>query len=527
MTPEQVMAALGSANGGGGKPADTKAAFSGSAPPGITGVANIMGKPQGVPGQTTELPPQQPAVQPPAEARPEMLKQGVGDVRQIEQQRQGQADQMQQQAKASAPHMPTKDEMRLPPQQAQLFFPLMMLLSAIGGAKTATPMTAALQNMNGVLQAQVTGSKDMAEHHEKLMMENYKAALEAHKEMLADMKPKIAALANGSPESLQEMRFNLMEKGYRASEIDQLMNGDSYKNLITLYKDGSNAQTANEKMLMAKITADANRESREKIASKRDEALKHSAELRAQGVQLSDAESAALETAEISGKLDPYKVNSRNVKMLAKQFMDNPDIDMNKLSYDVAVNKAKLGAEKAALTNIETRTQNTDIILNTVTGLQKEATGLIGKLNHHSEWVNQKVNDLISKFGNDKELQRLAAIMQGISREYGRAMMGATSQAQMHVEHKKNAEEIANMNMPLNKLIGAFEGINIDIEYLQKNSKEGEQNIKDKMDSGYVTPGGASAPAGGDGKTPAVGAIEDGHKFKGGNPADPANWVKQ
>ena len=439
---------------------------------------------------------QQPAVQPPAEARPEMLKQGVADIHQIEQQRQQQADQMAQQAQKSAPHMPTEDEMRLPPQQAQQFFPLMMLLSAIGGAKTATPMTAALQNMNGVLQAQVSGSKEMAEHHEKEMMSQYKAALDAHKEVLADLKPKIAALASGSPESLTEIRHELLLKGYRASEIDQLMNGDSYKNLITMYADQNKAHDANEKMFMTWMAANANRDERSREADNRNEALKHSAELRAQGVQLSDAESAALEKAEMSGKLDAYRVNSRNAKMLAKQFMDNPDIDMNKLSYDVAVNKAKLGAEKTALTNIETRTQNMDIILNTVKGLQGDVIPLIEKLNTHSEWVNQNVNDLISKFGDDKDLQKLSALMQGISKEYGRALMGATSQAQMHVEHKKNAEAIANMNMPINKLKGAFEGINRDIDILKKYSREGEENIKDKMDSGYVTPG-KSAPDGG------------------------------
>ncbi len=233
---------------------------------GATGVAPPLGQPTGVPGAQ---PPSQPAVQPPEEARPEMLRQGVGDIRQIEQQRQQQGDQMQQQAQASAPHLPTEDEMRLPPQQAQQFFPLMMLLSAIGGAKTATPMTAALQNMNGVLQAQIAGSKDMAEHHEKEMMANYQAALDAHKEMLADMKPKIEALANGSPESVTAIRHFLMEHGYRASEIDQLTNGDSYKNMITLYADKNKAQEANQKEVDAKNKADADRASREKVADDR------------------------------------------------------------------------------------------------------------------------------------------------------------------------------------------------------------------------------------------------------------------
>lgn len=63
-------------------------------------------------------------------------------------------------------------------------------------------------------------------------------------------------------------------------------------------------------------------------------------------------------------------------------------------------------------------------------------------------------------------------------------------------------------------------------------TRESRQRVREAYDTTYeyrAGRGGAAAPAAGTAAptVPAVGAIQDGYRFKGGNPADPKNWEKQ
>ena len=125
-----------------------------------------------------------------------------------------------------------------------------------------------------------------------------------------------------------------------------------------------------------------------------------------------------------------------------------------------------------------------------------DITPLFKKLNTSfgGQWGNQKINEFTSKFGDNADLQKLKVLASTYGREYQKAVTGAGSNAQMLATHKEDADALLNGNMPIGMVMGAIEGMKIDVKAM-RDSLSDEKNIT-KSRMGGSDGAGAAAVAG-------------------------------
>ncbi len=175
---------------------------------------------QGAKAQQPQLPP---------EPSPEAMLKGAQGLQGVMAERTAQGEKLL--SENQAPKPPTKEELSIHPEQAQLLFPMMLSLAALAGKRTSEPMTAAMNNMTAVMKAQVEGNNEFVAHHEKQMMDSYKAAKDAHNETMKTLDPKIKDLLSATPNALEELRLALYAKGYDPAVVEKLL-GDGGKNFF-------------------------------------------------------------------------------------------------------------------------------------------------------------------------------------------------------------------------------------------------------------------------------------------------------
>jgi hypothetical protein len=189
-----------------------------------------------------------------------------------------------------------------------------------------------------------------------------------------------------------------------------------------------------------------------------------------------DAFGKAVDYYNQNGVLPP-NVRSLKALPLATAIMNGaalkyPDSNM-------VVNKADMAANAAALKNTSVREAAVERIVAPVKELQAKIITLTEKLNakYGSQWVNEKLNDLTSKYGNDPDLAELSNLVFAVGREYVTATTMPGSNAQMHISSDENAEKMMNRNMPPAMLSGALKGINEDIEASRKGLSDERKRL--------------------------------------------------
>ena len=120
-------------------------------------------------------------------------------------------------------------------------------------------------------------------------------------------------------------------------------------------------------------------------------------------------------------------------------------------------------------------------------------TPLFKKLNNSfgGQWGNQKINDFTAKYGDNTDLQTLKVLASTYGREYQKAVTGAGSNAQMLATHKEDADAMLNGNMPIGMVMGAIEGMKIDVKAM-RDSLSDEKNITKSRMGGSDGAGAAS-----------------------------------
>ena len=94
---------------------------------------------------------------------------------------------------------------------------------------------------------------------------------------------------------------------------------------------------------------------------------------------------------------------------------------------------------------------------------------------------NKFINDLVSQYGDNKDLQKLKILAGTYGREYIKAVTAAGSNAQMLATHKEDADAMLNGNMPINKLLGSIEGMKIDVKAMRDSISDQKSKINDSM----------------------------------------------
>jgi len=187
-----------------------------------------------------------------------------------------------------------------------------------------------------------------------------------------------------------------------------------------------------------------------------------------------------VESYRTTGKLPSIGRNKQ------QQYRNNLIIDAAGIKYpkeNLAANSADYKANEKALSNITTKVANIDRISNSVTTILPKITELSNKINTRfgGEFGNQTINDFISKYGDDKDVQELKTLVFAAGREYVEATTMPGSNAQMHTGAQETAQELMNGNMPMNKLAGSIKGMGTDISAVKTGAEQERQDLMDRM----------------------------------------------
>ena len=116
------------------------------------------------------------------------------------------------------------------------------------------------------------------------------------------------------------------------------------------------------------------------------------------------------------------------------------------------------------------------------------------------------------KATGDADVAALDTAIRGLAREHLRIVTGVTSNAQLHASAQATADELLNTAQTpeqVRKVLGVM-----------------REEAKNAVDSGRAEVDSLKKQMGGSGKGPKKGDVEDGYRFKGGDPADAKNWEK-
>jgi hypothetical protein len=136
--------------------------------------------------------------------------------------------------------------------------------------------------------------------------------------------------------------------------------------------------------------------------------------------------------------------------------------------------------------------------------------GRFKDLNEAQIWLEQRVNDPVTA-------RYMVAIM-AVASDYSRIMSGGAASI---AQTPEGARVEALKQFPPGMNLAALESRIAVMEREAKGRMEGaEESIQRQREQ--ITSPGARQSSG-----PKAGAVEDGYRFKGGDPADPKNWTKQ
>ena len=150
---------------------------------------------------------------------------------------------------------------------------------------------------------------------------------------------------------------------------------------------------------------------------------------------------------------------------------------------DIAAEQGGYKGAVSANRNLEVRRTNVEQITGALEKVDSTIVPLAKKINTSfaGEAGNRVLNDLSSKYGDNRELQQLNVLAKTYGREYIKAVTAAGSNAQMLATHKEDADALVNGNMPVNKLLGAIDGMKLDIKAFRDSMADEQKRVKANM----------------------------------------------
>lgn len=194
---------------------------------------------------------------------------------------------------------------------------------------------------------------------------------------------------------------------------------------------------------------------------------------------------------------------------------------------DIGTTRAQSAAYAAAMKELTKRAEGVELFASKVEKDMKTFDGLLDKAALDSPMLlNRPINALRRQF-SDPALSQLDLAASQVGKEYERLINGGTlSVAQLHAGAAEDAKSLINGNMSPKQARAVMATMLQEMENARAAAKESTARIQEKMRGlgrSREEPGGA-APA--RLEPPAVGTVKGGYRFKGGNPADKANWEK-
>lgn len=201
---------------------------------------------------------------------------------------QSQADKSMAELKPT--HSPDTTFHQLPPKDTSELAAVMMVLGALGGRSTMTPMTAALNNITAVMKGQHEGNQQMVDAQRKEFQMNFDNALKAHQQFM-DEKQAI----------LQKYHYDMAAA---ADELKTLQLQHGISDAVMKHNDTKTFHDQQAAAKAAKLASDLNLVEKKIASTGSVEAKKLEAKYRSQA------------EAELAKTTDPAKIALINDRLM-------------------------------------------------------------------------------------------------------------------------------------------------------------------------------------------------------------------
>jgi hypothetical protein len=228
-----------------------------------------------------------------------------------------------------------------------------------------------------------------------------------------------------------------------------------------------------------------------------------------EGAQLDPAETAAVSQAIVEGRLDPNRVNGRNAKLLAATLMANPNANVLELGVAAAgatASEKSLATQTAKMSTAATEAnQMADIVRN-----------LSNKVDRTEFPTLNAVQNAVSKGTGDQNIVKLNTSINALVNSYARAISPTGAPT---VSDKNHAREVINSAYSQGQLGAILDVMQQEMGIAKSAATESSANLKAAREA---TKGRGAVST----EAPKAGSVQNGYRFKGGNPADQSSWEK-
>lgn len=227
------------------------------------------------------------------------------------------------------------------------------------------------------------------------------------------------------------------------------------------------------------------------------------------------------------GALPPRLATTPGGKKLTADIMKAVARAPNASADDMLANQAEFQGQKAGERTLGTRAANIRMAATEAAGLSQLA------LKASDEWERSGVKSLndLEKFAQGKtaspDLRRFVAANTSFINAYARAI---NPQGVGTVDDKKHAREMLEVGFTKGDYAAAINQLQAEIATAEASPGKVKDEMREEFTGKSVAraqPGPTIDQTGKKSSPPAAGTVEGGYKFKGGDPADQSNWVKQ
>jgi hypothetical protein len=350
------------------------------------------------------------------------------------------------------------------------------LRNALAGVKYGTPEYD--QALTGTLLK--TGNIKGLQEYQKGQRENDKAAAELaikQQELKRNIFGNLAM--NPSDENIKaHLQDLLIQKQIPQQEADgwlaktAAMSPAQRTSLFNSLAQTADQRTGHEVTMRGQNMTDARARENIDIARQR---------LEKDHAMLDPAEQAAISKAIIDGRLDPYKVNGRNAKMMAQTLIAKPDINIK----DLGIEAAGAGAAEKAIAGQSAKMSTAANEAGQMIGVVRNLSSQIDRSQYPSLNAIQNAAD---KGTGGKEIVQLNTSINALVNSYARAI---SPTGQPTVSDKNHAREILNASYSNGQLGAILDTMGQEMNIAKSAAGEARAQLKAER-NGKATPAAAT-----------------------------------